>query len=52
MYKANIIASNPFNKEAYDAAKYNEKMRQVRLFDISIILFERLKLSNMQVKNQ
>ncbi|CAG9540593.1 unnamed protein product [Cercopithifilaria johnstoni] len=29
MYKANIVASNPFNEEIYNVAKYNEKMREV-----------------------
>ncbi|VDK67117.1 unnamed protein product [Litomosoides sigmodontis] len=29
MYRANIIASNPFSEETYNASKYNEKIREV-----------------------
>ncbi|KAL3994879.1 3'-5' exonuclease family protein [Acanthocheilonema viteae] len=29
MYQANVVASNPFSKQTYDAAKYNEKMREI-----------------------
>lgn len=38
MYQANIVASNPFSEEVYNASKYNEKIREVRLFDFSLVL--------------